>query len=291
MSFDTAVPQRLKNTQKWFASIITRPIDEDSKMNPVSPSGMPMEKEAWTYIAPSPTLQPAQRIQLYNQQYWWRLLSTLQENCPLVVRLFGFHDFNVTIATPYLDAYPSTHWSLNSLGRLLPKWIEESYHASDKTLVLNAARLDDAYAYSFTVKQLPPLDMDKLPVKGDISSLLDRTIYLQPHIHLFTFDRDLLNFRYEFLKQEPDYWVDNDFPTMEKGKEFFFVIYRNHENNVAWTTVGPAEYALLSQFKNGTSIEKACEWLEGQKEFLDEAMQNLPLWFKKWASRQWLSLG
>lgn len=106
MTFDAKVPFKLKKTQLWFGSIIGRPIDEDSKMNPISPAGQPIEIEACDFIRPSPTLRPAQRIQIYNQQYWWRLLSSMHETFPLVTRLFGYHDFNKIIAIPYLVKFP-----------------------------------------------------------------------------------------------------------------------------------------------------------------------------------------
>src|SRR4051812_44875922 len=109
MAFDAAVPTQLKRMQEWFASIITRPVDEESRINPLSPEGVPMEQEACRYITPSATLLPAQRIQIYNQQYWWRLLSIMHELYPLVTRLFGHRDFNQTIAIPYLVKYPPSH--------------------------------------------------------------------------------------------------------------------------------------------------------------------------------------
>lgn len=290
MTYDAAVPSKLKDIQQWFASIITRPIDMDNRMQPVSPSGTPMEKEAWTYIAPSHTLQPAQRIELYNQQYWWRLLTTLQEDNPFLVRLFGYTDFNQTIAIPFLEAYPPNHWNLNFVSRRIPQWVSESYQAPDKKLVLNAALIDHAYSNSFFAAHRPPINLDTLPVKGDISSLLDHTIYLQPHIYLFQLDRDLFSFRREFLKQEPDYWIDNNFPEMIKGREFYFVLYRNLQNNITWREVGEAEFGMLSQFKNGTTVERACQWLEQQDHLLEEAEKGLPKWFKEWTISQWLTL-
>jgi hypothetical protein len=132
MTFDSKVPTLLKETQEWFGSIISRAIDGNSQMNPISPTGRPMREEAWDHIRPSPTLQPAQRIQIYNQQYWWRLVNTLQESFPLVTRLFGFHAFNFTIAMPFLLKYPPNDWTLNSLGDRLPRWIEEEYKADDR---------------------------------------------------------------------------------------------------------------------------------------------------------------
>lgn len=290
MTYDVQVPEALKKTQQWFGSIISRPIDVNSCMNPTSPTGIPMAEEAWQYIVPSPTLQPAQRIELYNQQYWWRLLSTMHEIFPTVTRLFGYHDFNQTISIPYLCKYPPRHWSLHYVGDKLLDWIQEDYHADDKELVYNAARVDWAYTDSFIT---PFYDLN-LPNPDDFSSVLDKTLYLQPHATIFELPYDMFLFRTEFLEHDPDYWVENDFPPLPllpDNKNEYFVIYRNRGNDVAVEKISHSEYRLLQHFQSGSSIEAICQWLEHQDESLTtEAGEKLHLWFQQWTFNQFLSL-
>lgn len=291
MTYDEKVPHLLKREQQWFGSIISRPIDQDSKMNPISPSGQPMEVEAAQHIAPSPTLRPAQRIQIYNQQYWWRLLNTLHESFPLVTRLFGYFDFNKTIGFPYMTKYPPRHWSLTYLGDRLPQWIREEYDADDKRLVLDAAELDWAFTHSFVTGQVAPLAAEDLSGQDENSVIFSKELYLQPHIHLFKFDYDLFRYRAAFLEQDPDYWLNHDFPVLDKSKPFFFVLYRNFQNNIAWQDLTECEYRFLTLFQNGSSIDNACEWLEEQDTALaDEAVNNMQKWFHDWSMRGWLSL-
>lgn len=285
--YDAKIPTQLKKTQQWFGQIIGRPIDDDSRMNPLSPTGQPMEVEAADYIAPSPTLRPAQRIQLYNQQYWWRLLNTMQEAFPLVTRLFGFYDFNRVIAVPYLVKYPPRHWSLSLIGDRLALWAEENYTADDKTLLINAIKLDWAFNYCFIAPELPPISSEQLP--NDSSTLLKKKIYTQTHLHLFSFDADMFKFRVEFLKQPPDYWVEHDFPELKHDKMLFYVLFRTTTNDISWKEISEVEYHLLCLFHTGTTIEKACSWLEKQEASLcNIAMENLHLWFQEWTVRRWL---
>lgn len=291
MIYDAKVPQLLKREQEWFGSIIRRPIDEDSRMNSISPDGQSMEIEAAEHIAPSPTLRPAQRIQIYNQQFWWRLLSTMHDTFPLLTRMFGYYDFNKMIGIPYLVNYPPSDWSLNVLGDRLVKWIDEEYKGEDKTLVLNAAKIDWSFSASFVVKQLPPLTTEEFPNEAALEGILSRQLYTQPHLHLFRFDSHLFNFRNEFLKHDPDYWLEHDFPENEKGKMFYFVLYRNQRNDISWKDISEGEYHLLSFFQQGMSIEVACHWLEAQENSLHfEAMHHLQSWFQEWTQRGWLTL-
>lgn len=290
MRFDTKVPLPLKKTQTWFASIITRPIDEESRMNPISPSGQPMEEEAYDFIVPSPTLRPAQRIQIYNQQYWWRLLNSLHETYPLVVRLFGYHDFNQTIGIPYLSQCPPNHWSLNQLGDRLPQWIEDHYHDQDKNLIKDAVEIDYAYNRAFFAAKHAPIDMASLPVKGDVSCLLTEKLCLQPYVYLFELQYDLLKLRDEMLKEEPEFWIDNDFPLLlREKKKYHFVIFRNHYHNIVWNDLSEEAYRVLSLFKKGEMIENVCQWLEKQEDsFFETVSEKLHFWFQEWTMRHWL---
>ncbi|NGX58845.1 MAG: hypothetical protein K940chlam3_01753 [Chlamydiae bacterium] len=279
-------PILLKSTQEWFGSIIARPIDENNKMNPTSPSGQPMKEEAKEYILPSLTLKPHQRIEIYNQQYWWRLLSILHENFPLVVRLFGYFDFNQRIGFPYLCAYPPHTWSLNPLGYKIVQWLEDHYHEKDKALVIHAAQVDEAYNDSFLEATYPPLSLETLPTPNDINSILNKPLTLQPSVTLYKMDYHLFPFRTEMLEQEPEYWEEHDFPELVKENKVCTILYQNASNNMCWKEIHPAEYYLLTLFQKGTTIEQACDSLEEQdQKIVDDAIENLSEWFQKWVIR------
>ncbi|WP_068471318.1 DNA-binding domain-containing protein [Candidatus Protochlamydia phocaeensis] len=283
-------PYSLKSSQEWFASVITYPLAENDLINPTAPSGSLIAEEAARYILPSPTLPPHQRMQIYNQQYWWRLLNTLHANFPLVTRLFGYNAFNEEIGVPYLHRYPPHHWSLTLLGDRLPLWIEQYYRAPDLPLVQNASKLDWAFTLSFIAPHYSPLDLNSL-IQGDPSSLLSYTFYLQPHIHLFKWDYDLLAFREEFLKKEVDYWTENRFPKLLKRKAYCFALFRTLKNNLAWREITPGEYLLLELFQKGAKIEEACAHIESQEEKLyDHVAAHLHQWLQDWTRLGWLTL-
>lgn len=275
------VPQELLETQRWFGSIIERPIDINSRMNPISPSGVSMEEEAKAYILPSPTLMAHERIQIYNQQYWWRLLSILHENLPLLVRLFGYVDFNQTIGFPYLTDHPPDSWSLNPLGSKVVEWLEKNYDQEDRDFVIDAAHVDVAYNDGFTALQLPPLSQE-----DNLYALLEIPLRLQPSASLYRFDSHLFPFRQTMLQKEPDYWEEHDFPKLAKGAQVCTLLYRNKKLNLTFEEIHPSEHFLLSLFQKGTTIAQACDALEAQPSFMtQEAEAKLPEWFQKWALR------
>lgn len=287
MKFDAAVPGNLREIQQWFGGVISQPIDRHSRINPVAPSGLSIVAEAPYFIAPSPTLEPYERIQIYNQQYWWRFFTALQESFPTLVRLFGFAEFNYRIAAPYLVKYPSDHWAICFLGNRLPKWIEEEYHESDKQLILDAADIDWAHTVCFTVKKYPSLTQSDL-AKGE--AILSQKLYLQPCLQLFEFRYHMFHFHKALVAHDPDYWLEHDFPVLEQDKTYYFVLFRNVHNHVTYEEISQGEFQLLNRFYEGSSIDAAIQWLEDQDPALyDEASSNLHLWLQKWTFLQWLT--
>lgn len=291
MSYDAKVPLQLKNTQQWFGSIIGRPIDENNQMNPISPSGKLIEAEAVDYVAPSPTLRPDQRIQIYNQQYWWRLLNALHDAFPLITRILGYADFNRNIGIPYLTKYPPQHWSLSLLGDKLAQWIEEEYYADNKNLILNAVKMEWAFAHSFIAQQLSPLSMEQFVDDQQMEEMLNKILYAQPHLHLFEMEGDIFKFRIQYLAHPPEYWLEHELPKHEQSKKYFFIIFRNSSNDISWKEIQAGEFHLLSLFKNGATVDMACEHLEGiSSEIYETSMAHIQEWFKEWTARGWLSL-
>lgn len=281
---------QLKSTQEWFAGIITNRLGENEAIQPYSPHGCLIAEEAAKYIIPSPTLLPHQRMQIYNQQYWWRLLNTLHDNFPLVTRLFGRHAFNEKIGIPYLLIYPPNHWSLSALGERLPKWVEEYYREPDQSLVLNSSHLDWAFMASCIAPHFPVPKFTQM-IQENPESMASQIFYLQPHISLFTWNYDLFTFRTNFLKQDDDYWMDHRFPALPKGKKYFFALYRNIHNKLAWREIKKEEFILLQRFKMGTSITDVCEYIESQEPSIYEyAVNHLQQWLQEWAQAGFLTL-
>lgn len=282
---DPKCPSELKTLQAWFASVITRPLTEEEKVQPLSPTGQPLEEEAKHFIVRSPSLKPHERIQVYNQQYWWRLLSTLHEIFPLLTRLFGYYDFNRMIGVPYLQAYPPSHWSLNSVGDKMPMWVEKYYLSNDKKLILDIARVEVAYNTLFLAASKSPLSQHS---PDQLENLMTTPLTLQPYIALFDFNYHLFQFRDEMMAEgDGDSWLEKDFPEIQQGRGFYFMLFRNANSQMTWEEISPSEHLLLSLFRSGSTLEHACDELE-RSPYAERAAQNISDWFQKWAERKWL---
>lgn len=287
---ENLIPYEMLHTQAWFANIITTPLGENNRIQPITYEGMCVAEEASKYIIPSPTLKPHERIQIYNQQYWWRLLNALHANFPLVTRLCGTFIFNEQIGIPFLLRAAPNHWSIALVGEKLPAWIADSYNLQDKTLIHHAATLDWAFAVSDMASEAAPLNLAAVG-QQDPEALLNFTYYLQPHIQLFQWDYDLLTFRNTLLKKEANYWLQHPFPKLKTAKTpFYFSLFRNKKHGISFKKISQSEYLLLSLFKKGSTLSEACEYMQNQDEKIyQETLAHLQRWLQEWAHAGWLT--
>lgn len=266
--------------QKWFGALISQPLQEDHKIAKKTPFGTDVKQEAKKYIAPSPTLAPYQRIELYHQQYWWRLLGCLQDNFPLLVRIHGYTFFNQEMGVPYLTAHPPNHWGLFQLGQTLPDWLREQGFCD---LDCDVASIDAAAQRTFWIGAAEPVDFSALSEQ----EILSKKLTLQPHVKLFELGGDLFTFRSTVLSEEVAYWENNPLPEVKEGCSYF-VLYRSLINEVRWKQLSFGESRLLTYFNEGATIQEACERLEKEGgQAYKEAEELLPLWFREWTFLKW----
>jgi hypothetical protein len=263
--FETA-PATLFEMQTWFAKHITSPIVEsDSDNIPLFPPAViaSIRKR----IAPGPSMLSEERLGIYQQQYWWRLINICQEIYPAVLRLFDYEDFNRLIAEPYLLKYPPHDWFLSNIG---------NDRHRDAPLVSGLALLDLSYEKLLFTDTRPPLKPETL------ADCEKKKLFLQPFVLLFALDADFFAFRKELMKHPPPYWQTSDLPPLEGGgRKNYFVLYRSQEESL-YEEISSEFFDLLTRFKKGARLSALIPLLEEFEGLLES--------FQLMASRGWLTL-
>lgn len=280
-SYDPHLPASLKKLQHWFGSIIERSIDLESRIQPLTPSGVPIQEEAPHYILPGPKLQPHQRIEIYNQQYWWRLLNILQSDFPSLLHLYGYVRFNEEIATPYLERFPPNDWSLDVLGKDLANWIAAYFYDETAPLALAAAQVDYAFVHAFTAAHHSAIQLDALQTEEAIDRFLSSSHTLQPHITLLHYTFDLISFRDSILEKEIEHYLGKSLPSISPSP-CFLIIYRCDDFSISMEEISETEFYLLKSIQKGNTIESACESLDLHY------LVSLQNWFVKWLKNGYL---
>ncbi|MBS0622164.1 MAG: putative DNA-binding domain-containing protein [Verrucomicrobia bacterium] len=242
-------PEQLSILQHWFGGVISRPLTEEGKSAPI-------DAAVKQWVLPSPTLAPDQRMEIYNQQYWYRLLTVMQENFPLVAQLIGYATFN-ELATAYLIEYPPHTWRLTELGHRFADWVEDP-------LLKIAGQVDWAWEQAFIAPAYPPLS-------GNPTLLLQRPWRLQPHLTLLELACDLLPIR---DNKEGELVWEGPYPV---------AIFRTPYNDIAWARLHLEELKLLQAIASGQNL------LEALEQFPPTHEEELPFWIQNWVIRQWLA--
>jgi len=107
----------LKRLQRAFADVIRRPLQLDD--------AMAADRRSDAIVVPNETLSPHQRLELYAQQYWWRIRDSLYEDFSGVRNILGDTCF-IKVANAYLVKYPSRSFTLRNLGDRFPRFLRGS---------------------------------------------------------------------------------------------------------------------------------------------------------------------
>ncbi|HZE88331.1 MAG TPA: DNA-binding domain-containing protein [Verrucomicrobiae bacterium] len=137
-----------------------------------------------TIVRPDDRLDATQRLDIYADMYFYRLRDALAEDFPKVRAVIGGERFH-NLATDYLLAHPSAHWSLRWLGESLPGYLDRHPLRGEFPFLADLARLEWARVDVFDEADAPPLtrgDLTRLPP----DSIADLGLRVIPAFRLLT---------------------------------------------------------------------------------------------------------
>jgi hypothetical protein len=170
----------LADLQRQMASAVMQPLTPDEDMRATAPDGRPMNEVAESFIAPNSKLSPFERLEIYNRQYWYRVMGALAEDFPALRTVVGGRAF-AGLSIAYLTAHPSRSFSLRNLGSKLADWLAANPQAAGRRhrLALDVARIEWAFVETFDSGERTPLTLDQIATLDAGSRLA-----LQPHLQL-----------------------------------------------------------------------------------------------------------
>jgi hypothetical protein len=170
----------LLELQRRMAADVTRPLTPDFWMQPSAEDGSSIEAIAESYIKPNDRLSSFDRLEIYNRQYWFRVIGAVAEDFSALQAVVGARNFDALVLA-YLRENPSTSFTLRNLGANLPKWLElhPEFTSRHHRLALDVTRLEWAYIEAYDCAALPPLGE-----AGFAALTGDSRLFLQPHLQL-----------------------------------------------------------------------------------------------------------
>jgi Putative DNA-binding domain len=279
----------LRALQRLMAIAVMRPLTAKQKMRPEWLDDSPTEKVIASFIKPNERLTSFERLEIYNRQYWFRVLECIYDDYPGVCALLGQKRFH-NLAIAYLANHPSTSFTLRNLGRHLAEFIraESKWVGADGDIAMEMAQLEWSHIEAFDNEARPAITVTDL-AGSDASRL---RLKLQPYIVLLELQwplddylialRENSRLRGEASNAMEDFAPQEDVSTLRppKPKKTLLAVHR-YNNIVYYKRLKPDQHALLTALKKGATLERALS------QVAPENVDQIGVWFKDWAALGW----
>jgi Putative DNA-binding domain len=174
----------LEAIQRAMAAAVMRPLTQQETMREQAADGRPMTEVAASFIAPNSRLNAFERLEIYNRQYWFRVLSALEEDFPALRAVVGGARFHA-LSVAYLTVHPNRSFSLRNLGSQLVEWLaaHPKFAGRRHALAMDVARIEWAFVEAFDSAERAALSLAEIAALDGSSRLA-----LQPHVQLMALD-------------------------------------------------------------------------------------------------------
>jgi len=250
-----------------MARAVMQPLTTAERSQRTAPDGGSMRAYASRFIKPNDRLTSLERLEIYNRQYWFRLLSSMAEDFPGLRSVLGERRFDA-MCKAYLVDCPSTSYTLRNLGSKLESWLRKhpKWAGEKQTLALDIVRLEWADIEAFDGKAEPALDVEDLAGAAGENLRLK----LQPYVQLLNFRYPVDDLLLAVRKEDEDTdFASNAFQEKRKRKRVqavaklkpatIFLVVHRVDFSVYFRRIASEEFAILTALRDGQSLGKAME--------------------------------
>ena len=290
-----AEPMSLEQLQRQMAAAIMMPLTPDEDMRPQAEDGRAMTTVAASFIAPNSQLTPFERLEIYNRQYWYRVLAALAEDFAALRSVVGSRAFE-QLSIAYLGDHPSRSFSLRNLGSKLAEWLVDhpKFAGRRQRLALDVVRIEWAFVEAFDNAERSPLTLDQIATLDGNSRL-----GLQPHLRLlaldYAADELVLALHQQQKRGATEAGVKRDegpepparLPRLRRRPTW--VAAHRVENAVYYRRLEREEFFTLTDLRAGLALGEALE--TGFRDSTKPASRRpalLRAWFSHWAELGWI---
>lgn len=286
----------LRQLQRVMGAALFRPLTAKDEMQPLWEDGRPTQEIVEEFIKPNDRLTSFDRLEIYNRQYWFRLLDCLHDDYPGLRALLGQRKFH-QLCRAYLTRYPSASWTLRNLGQRLLQFIrEEPELTAPKTaMALDITRFEWAQVVAFDEAKRTPLHVDDL-LGSDPAKL---HLGLQPHLSLVKLDHAVDDY-FMAVRREDSGLRDaasnaqDQAPKRERSKRvalpkprsIWLAVHRS-DNEIYFKRLEREAFLTLQGLRHGLTMSQALEQALDEADPSQDWLVKIRDWFENWAALGW----
>jgi Putative DNA-binding domain len=280
--------------QRRMSEDVRRPLTAALEMQQQTEDGRSMSDIAEAYVKPNDRLTSFDRLEIYNRQYWFRVITAVSDDFPALAAVLGPKRFDELILA-YLCENPSTSFTLRNLGAQLPAWLQHhsEFCGRRHMLALDIARLEWAYVESYDRAAVAPLTLEDF---ADLNG--ESKLSLQPHLQLlnlkYPVDELVLAVHKEMpiadimsnAVQERKQIAHMKLPLMRRGNVPLAV--HRYDNSIYYRRIDREAYFLLSALQHHKTLAEAVEAaFAGSKLTAKEQASKIQQYFAHAAELGW----
>jgi len=283
----------LDRIQRTMFDAVRQPLTAGEGMRQRTRDGKSLRVIADEIIKPNDRLTSFERLEIYNRQYWFRILAALSEDFPGLRAILGERRFE-KLAIAYLLECPSRSFTMRNLGSQLEAWLREhpEHIAKFESIALDMVRLEWAEIEAFDEAARPKLTEVDLPGLGP-----DPKFELQPYVRLldlrYPVDDLLILVRRE---QEVADIVSNAVTErirsharrrrLPKPEPVFLAVHRA-DNSVYFKRIDKEAFTILCALREGKNLSDAVDAVDWSGRPPEEASAHVQQWFAYWSAQGW----
>jgi putative DNA-binding protein len=284
----------LDHIQRTMFAAVRQPLTAAEGMRQRTSDGRSMHRIAEEIIKPNDRLTSFERLEIYNRQYWFRVLSALAEDFEGLRLIVGDRNFE-KLCIAYLRDCPSQSFTLRNLGSRLESWLcaHRKHIAGAEDIALDMVRLEWAEIEAFDETARPALTESDLPQLGP-----DPRFSLQPYVRLldlqYPVDEVLLAIRRDQREIDIVSNAVTERPPRRRARmrslpqpqKLYLAVHRA-DNSVYFKRLDPEAFAILNALRDGKRLSEAVEHVNWRDVSGEQAAENLQAWFALWSSLGW----
>lgn len=265
-------PKRINSTedlrtfQRLMAAAVIRPLDAQDNLQSRWIDGRRMDKVVAEFIKPNDRLTSFERLQLYNQMYWYRLFESIRDDCPGLRAALGDAVFE-RLSKAYLTKCPSQSFTLRNLSSRLEQFIRDNPRltAPHTALALEIARFEWAQTVAFDDGAKPVIAVEE--IAGTPPTRL--RLGLQPYITLLALRHPIDTFvisvkRRDAMRSEASNAPDSQLAVRKRARRVrrprvspTWVAVHRHGNRLYYKRLDPAAFRILEAISGGATLSRA----------------------------------
>ncbi len=283
----------LDRIQRTVFDAIRQPLTAGEGMRQRTRDGKSLRVIANEIIKPNDRLTSFERLEIYNRQYWFRILAALSEDFPGLRAIIGERRFE-KLATAYLLDCPSQSFTMRNLGSWLEAWLRAhpEHIAKFEPIALDMVRLEWAEIEAFDESAKPKLTEAELPGLGP-----DPKFELQPYVRLLDLSYPVDDLLIHVRREGEEADIASNAVTerirsrarrrrLPKPGRIFLAVHRA-DNSVYFKRIDREAYAILCALRDGKRLSDAVAAVDWSDRPPEEASAHVQQWFAYWSAQGW----